>query len=120
MIKGIFYRNLLKAALIALIALILYGIFSATTLAIILILFVGLRFTALVAEALRKPVPAEQWETMVGALTKNYETLTAEQRAVKATALKLDLRLSARELAQEQVRGASRRSCARQGSGLSG
>jgi predicted Zn-dependent protease len=40
---------------------------------------------------------------MVGALTSGYEKLTPERRAAKATALKLDPRLSARELAQAQV-----------------
>jgi len=54
MITGILYKYLLKAILIALIALILYGVFSATSLAIILVLFVGLRFISLVSESLRK------------------------------------------------------------------
>ena len=44
MFKGILYQYLLKAVLIVLMALILYGVFSATSLAIILMLFVGLRF----------------------------------------------------------------------------
>jgi predicted Zn-dependent protease len=78
MLKGIFYQYLLKAVLIALIALILYGVFPGTGLAIILTLFVGLRFSSLAAEALRKPVSAERWETMVGALTSSYEKLTPE------------------------------------------
>src|ERR1017187_1815876 len=109
MIKGVLSNYLLKAVLIALTALILYGVFSATSLAIILMLFVGWRFTSLGAEALRKPVPAEQLERMVGALTENYEKLPAEKRAAQAAALKLDPRLSARELAQTQVHSASRR-----------
>jgi predicted Zn-dependent protease len=103
MIKGILYKYLLKAILIALVALILYGVFSAASLAIIIILFVGLRFTSLVAESLRKPVSPERWERMVAALTGSYEKLTPEKRAAKAVALKLDSHRSARELAQAQV-----------------
>lgn len=109
MIKGVLSNFLLKAVLIALTALILYGVFSATSLAIILMLFVGWRFTSLGAEALRKPVPAEQLERMIAALTENYEKLPAEKRAAQAAALKLDPQLSARELAQTQVLYASRR-----------
>jgi hypothetical protein len=103
MIKGILYKYLFKAILIALICLILYGIFSATALATILVLFVVLRFTSLLAEALRKPVTAEQWEKMLGELTSDYAKLTPELKASKATALKFDSGLNAGELAQAQV-----------------
>ena len=44
MVKGILYKYLLKSILVALIALVLYGGFSGTGLAVILMLFVGLRF----------------------------------------------------------------------------
>ena len=108
MLKGVLYQQLLKAILAALIGLILYGVFSATILAIILMLFVGMRFISLVAEALRKPLSAERQETMLGALTSSYEKLTQEKRAAEAAALKLDPRLSARELAQTQVNQAIR------------
>lgn len=108
MVKGILYKYLLKAILVALIALVLYGVFPGTGLAVILMLFVGLRFTSLAAEALRKPVPPERWETMVGELTRKLEPLTTEERAAKAAALQLDPRLSARELAQAQVNNALR------------
>jgi predicted Zn-dependent protease len=108
MVKGILSQYLLKAILIALLALILYGVFPGTALAIILTLFVGLRFASLVAEALRKPVSAGQWETMVGAFASRYEKLPPEKRAAMATALKLDPRLSARELAQAQINNAIR------------
>jgi hypothetical protein len=69
MVKGILYKYLLEAILGVLIALILYGVFSVTSLAIILILFVGLRFLSLAAEALRKSVAAERWEKMLGEFT---------------------------------------------------
>jgi hypothetical protein len=90
MIKGILSNYLLKAVLIGLTALILYGVFSATSLAIILMLFVGWRFTSLGAEALRKPVSAEQLERMVGALTENYEKLPAEKRVETMSRIKQD------------------------------
>jgi tetratricopeptide (TPR) repeat protein len=89
--------------LIALICLILYGAFSATALATILILFVVLRFTSLLAEAFRQPITAEQWEKTLGTLTDGYAKLTPEQLATKAIALKLHTGLNARELAQAQV-----------------
>ena len=103
MLKGVLYKYLYKAILVALIGLILYGIFPATGLAIILILFVVLRFTSLVTEAMRKPVPVERWTAMVGELTRHYEALTPVKRATEATGLKLDPRLAAGELAQAQV-----------------
>jgi hypothetical protein len=103
MVKSILYKYLLKAILIALIALILYGVFSATSLAIILILFVGLRFASLLGEALRKPISPERCEKLVAVLTSTYEKFTPEKRAAKAVALKLDSRLSAHELAKAQV-----------------
>ena len=103
MIKSILSQYLLKAILIALIALILYGVFPGTGLAIILAIFVGLRFTSLAAEALRKPVTPEGWDKMIGELAGYYEKLTPEGRAAKAVALRLDPHLSARDLAQAQV-----------------
>lgn len=109
MVKGILYNYLVKAILIALLALVLYGVFPSTGLAVILMLFVSLRFIALAAEALRKPVPEERWEAMVGEMTLALEPLTPEERAAKAVALQLDRRLSARELAQAQVNNARRR-----------
>jgi hypothetical protein len=103
MLKGILYKYLFKAILIGLICLILYGVFSATALATILILFVALRFTALLAEALRKSATTEQWEKMRGTLTSDYAKLTPELRASKAIALKSDPGASARELAEAQI-----------------
>jgi predicted Zn-dependent protease len=108
MIRNLLHKYLLEAVLLALIALILYGVFSATSLATILILFVVLRWISLGAEAMRSPVPAAQWETMSGALAKNYESLTVERRAAKAVDLDLDPRLSALELAQQVVNRAVR------------
>jgi hypothetical protein len=78
MFKGILYKYLFKAILIGLICLVLYGVFSATALATILTLFVALRFTSLLAEALWKSVTAEQWENMRGMLTSDYVKLTPE------------------------------------------
>jgi len=103
MFKGILHQFLFKAILLALLALILYGVFRGSTLAIILMLFVGSRFISLVAEALRKPASAERLETMLGLLTRRYENFKPQGRAAIAAALKVDPRLSARELAQAQI-----------------
>jgi hypothetical protein len=103
MFKGILYKYLFKAILIGLICLILYGVFSATALATILTLFIALRSTSLLAEALRKSITAEDWENMRGALTSDYAKLTPELRAGKAIALNLDPGVNARELARAQV-----------------
>lgn len=109
MVKGILYNYLVKAILIALVALAFYGVFPGTGLALIVTLFVGLRFISLAAEALCKPIPDERWETMVGELTLVLDQLTPEERAAKAAVLQLGSRLSARELAQAQVNTARRR-----------
>lgn len=101
MVKSIFFNFLLKAVLIALMALILYGI--VPDLVIILILFVVWRFASLAVEALRKPVPAEQWDTMLDGLTRQFEMLAPEERTRRAAALKLNPNLTAREMAQAQV-----------------
>ena len=106
MVKGILYQYLLKAILYALAALVLYGVFAGTGLALILMLFVGLRFSSLAAEGLRKTVSGEQRESLVGELTGTYEKLTPEGRAIEAAALKLDPRLPAGELARAQVNNA--------------
>lgn len=108
MVKGILYKYLLKSILVALIALVLFGGFSGTGLAVILMLFVGLRFSALATEAQRKPVPPERWEALVGELMRKLEPLPPEERAAKAAALQLDPRCSAHELAQAQVQNALR------------
>lgn len=101
MVKGILLQILVKAALGALLVLVLYGVIP--DLAIILILFVGWRFTALVAEALRQPISAEQWDARRAALTRMLKTLTPEQVSRRAAGLRLDPRLSASELAQAQI-----------------
>ncbi len=108
MIQGVLYRFLLKAILVALIALILYGVFPGASLIIILMLFVGLRLISLVSEALRKPASAGQRETMVGEVTSRRETPTPEERAGTATSLELSPRRSARDLEQARVNKASR------------
>ena len=103
MLKSILSKYLLEAVLLALLALVLYGVFPGTRLAVILILFVAVRFMALIAEALRKPVSTQRLEKMVAVLTVRYEKLPEQWRAAKAAALKLDARLSARDLAQAQI-----------------
>lgn len=106
MLKGILFHFLLKAILAALLVLVLYGVIP--DLDIVLILFVGWRFTALAGEALRKPVSAEQWDVRRAALTQILEKLAPEQRTRRAVWLKLDPRLSAAELAQAQIERAIR------------
>ena len=103
MLQRLISHYLVKAILIALMALVLYGVFPGSGLAVILAVFVGLRFTLIAAEALRQPFPPEEWDKKIGELARNYEKLTAEGRALRATAFKLDPYLSARELAQAQV-----------------
>jgi hypothetical protein len=84
MIRNILHKYLLEAILLALIALILYGVFSATKLAIILIVFVVLRWISLGAEALRSRVPAGQRETVSGVFVKDYESLAEETQTAGA------------------------------------
>lgn len=106
LIRGILYNFLVKAILLALLALVLYGLFSAAVLVTILILFIGLRFISLVSEAFRKPVPDGNWEKMAAVMTGQYEKFTSERRATIATKLKLNPNLSASDLAQSQVQRA--------------
>jgi hypothetical protein len=105
MIKDILFKTIL----LALVALILYGFFPAMKLAIILSLFAGLRLGSLLSEALRRPVSEEQWETMLGSLTRRYEQVTPEELARRAAVLKLGSQASAREVAQTQVNQARSR-----------
>lgn len=101
MVKSILFNFLLKAVLIALIALILYGV--VPDLVIILIFFVVWRFASLAAEALRKPVSAEQRNTILDGLTRQFEMLATEERTRQAAALKLGPHFTAREMAQAQL-----------------
>ena len=107
MVRSLLHRYLVKAILIALMALVLFGVFPGTELAIILILFVALRSVSLVAEALRKPIAPERLATIISELTRNYENLTSTERSAKALALGFSPDLSARELAETQVNGIS-------------
>ena len=103
MIKGLFSQFLFKAILVALIGLALYGVFPGTGLAVIMVLFVGMRFASLGAEALRKPMSAAGWEAMLDRLTRAYETAALRPSAAKEAALRRAARLSPRELAQARI-----------------
>ncbi len=107
MINRFILDYLLKAFLIALLVLVLYG--SVPNLAMLLILFVAWRFSSLAVEALRQPVHVNYWNNMLERLTGLNSTLTPQQRASRAAALKLDPNLSDRELAQAQVGQALRK-----------
>lgn len=104
MIARLLYKHLLQAAFFLLLALVLFGVFSGTHLAFILILFVVARFLSLIAEAFRKPPSPMQLETGVNNLPRAYEKLPPEKRAHFATLFKLDLKNpTSRDLAQARV-----------------
>ncbi len=63
MLKAILYQQWLKVILFALVGLILYGVFPGTALAVVLLLFVGLRLTSLAAEALGRRPPLTPSDT---------------------------------------------------------
>ncbi len=97
MIKGILYKYLLKALVIALLGLILFGVVPG--LSTLLLLFVGLRFTYLAAEAVRKLLTTQQREAMLDRWTRHYEKFQSQRLSIHNNPLKL----SARELAEKQV-----------------
>lgn len=101
MFNSIFFNFLLKAILIGLLALILYGV--VPDLAIILILFVVWRFVSLALEVLWKPVSAEKWNAMLDGLTRKFQMLAPAERARQAMALKLDPHCTAHEFASTQL-----------------
>jgi predicted Zn-dependent protease len=104
MIVRLLYKYLLKAAFLLLLALVLYGVFSGTRLAVILVLFVLARFISLIAEAFRRPFSSAQLETALDNLTRTYEKLPAEKRVRLAAVFKIDTKnLTARDLAQARV-----------------
>lgn len=104
MILRFLYRHLLEAVFFLLLGLVLYGVFSGTRLAIILVFFVVARFLSLIAEAFRKPISAARLETMLNNLTRVYEKLSPENRTRFAVTLKLNSKnLTARDLAQARV-----------------
>jgi predicted Zn-dependent protease len=102
MFKGLLYSYLLKAVLVVALALVLYGVYPGTGLAIILALFAGLRLTSIAVEALREPVPPERREATVAESTRRLEQLTPEERAAQAIAFGRRPHSSARELRQAQ------------------
>jgi predicted Zn-dependent protease len=104
MVQRLLYKYLLHAIFFLLLALVLYGVFSGTRLASILILFVAARFLSLIAEAFRKPPTSVQLETMVNNLTRSYEKLSPQKRTRLAALFKLDLKdPAAHDLAQARV-----------------
>jgi hypothetical protein len=104
MILRLLYRHLLEAVFFLLLGLVLYGVFSGTRLAAIMILFVVTRFVSLFAEIFRKPISAARLEMMLNNLTRVYEKLSPKNRVRLAAALKLDSKnLTAHDLAQAQV-----------------
>jgi hypothetical protein len=104
MILRLLYRHLIEAVFFLLLGLVLYGVFSGTRLAAIMILFVVARFVSLVAEAFRKPISSSRLETMLNNLTRVYEKLSPENRTRLTATLKLNSKnLTARDLAQARV-----------------
>jgi hypothetical protein len=97
MIKGLLYKYLLKALVIALLGLILFGVVPGLT--TLLLLFVGLRFTYLAAEAVRKPLASQQREAMLDRWTRQHEKFQSQRLSIHNNPLKL----SARQLAEKQV-----------------
>jgi hypothetical protein len=104
MIARLLYKHLLEGVFFLLLALVLFGVFSGTRLAFILILFITARFLSLIAEAFRKPPSPMQLKTAVNKLTHAYEKLSPERRIYFATLFKLDLKNpSPADLAQARV-----------------
>jgi hypothetical protein len=104
MISRLLYKYLLEAVFFLLLALVLFGVFSGTRLAFILILFVVARFLSLIAESFRRPLSQMQLETAVNNLTRTYEKLPLDKRARLAALFKIDLKNpSASDLAQARV-----------------
>jgi hypothetical protein len=101
MIKGILYKYLLKALVIALLGLILFGVVPGLT--TLLLLFVGLRLTYLAAEAVRKPLTSQQREAMLDRWTRHYEKFHTQRLSIHNDTLNNPLKLSARQLAEEQI-----------------
>jgi hypothetical protein len=97
MIKGVLYKYLLKALVIALLGLILFGMVPG--LSTLLLLFVGLRFTYLAAEAVRKPLTSQQREAMLDRWTRQYEKFQSQWLSSHNNPQKL----SARQLAEKRV-----------------
>lgn len=101
MIKGILYKYLFKAVLIALLGLILFGVIPGLT--TVLLLFVGLRFYSLAVEAAQKPITPQRREAMLDSWTRRYEQLQARRRLAKAGNLGQNPGLSPRQLAEAQL-----------------
>lgn len=101
--RRLLFQQLSKAALVVLVSLVLFGVYSGTALAGVLILFVALRFACLLAEATRKPFSAEHWQGLTEKLIHIHEQSTPEERTAEATALALGPHTPARELAHVQV-----------------
>ena len=100
MLRAILYQQWLKVILIALVALILYGVFPGTALAAVLLLFVGLRLISLAAEALGKRPPSipsdtdATDETAVALPTRSKWELIAEACGVFSYGIALPLALA--------------------------
>jgi hypothetical protein len=97
MIRGILYKYLLKALVIALLGLVLFGVVPGLT--TLLLLFVGLRFTYIATEATRKPVTLQRREALLDKLTRHYEKFQSQRLSVHNN----PLNLSTHQLAEEQV-----------------
>lgn len=109
MVRRLLFQQLAKVTLVVLISLVLFGVYSGIALTGVLILFVALRFTCLIAEAMRKPFSAEHWRALADKLTQIHEQSTPEERTAEAAALALGPHISARELAQAQISQSMRR-----------
>jgi predicted Zn-dependent protease len=104
MVQRLLNKYLIDAVFFLLLALVLYGVFSGTRLAVILILFVTARFLSLIIEAFRKPLSSAQLEIALNNWTRIYEKFPAEKRTRVAAIFKLDSKNStARDLAQARV-----------------
>jgi len=103
MLRVALNNYLVKAVLVALVALVLFGVVSGTELAIILTFFAGLRLISLVAEGLPKQVSPKGQARTPHALIQTHEKFTQKERA-DDEAPGLGSRLSAVELATPPVR----------------
>jgi predicted Zn-dependent protease len=83
-LTGFLVQNLARIAIIALVALVLYGVLPPGRIAMLLILFVLARGVLIIREALQKPLTRFDWENLNTSLLSHYGQLGPEELAREA------------------------------------
>jgi hypothetical protein len=94
---------LLKGALFAFIAVILFGVVSTEQVAGLLAVFIGLRLILLLIEAFQKPISEESWAERTAKLIESFGALSPEERSAYAAAWKLPENATAEGLARAET-----------------